>query len=206
MPTFSLLRHGQSIWNLENRFTGWVDVDLTEQGRTEANNAGLMLRGTPVDVVFTSVLKRAIDTAQIAMAAAGITDVPVYRDQALNERHYGDLQGLNKAETAEKYGAELVHQWRRSYNIPPPNGESLELTQQRVAPYFNNQIKPLLQQGKSVLVVAHGNSLRALIMFIEHLTPEEILSTEVATGIPIIYQVDNDLTILSKKILAPAQS
>lgn len=206
MAQLTLLRHGQSQWNLENRFTGWVDVDLSPLGEEEARKAGLLLTGIPVDVVFTSVLTRAMRTAEIAMNAAGISNVPIHRDQALNERHYGDLQGLNKAETAEKYGADMVHQWRRSYNIPPPNGESLEMTQQRVAPYYLSHIKPLLQQGTNVLVVAHGNSLRALIMFVEQLTPEQILQTEVATGVPITYQLDNDLTILSKKILAPHDS
>lgn len=201
MARLTLLRHGQSQWNLENRFTGWVDIDLTEQGEAEAERAGQLIHGIAVDVVFTSVLKRAIRTAEIAMTSAGIHNVPVFRNEALNERHYGDLQGLNKSETAEKYGADMVHQWRRSYDVPPPNGESLEMTQQRVAPYYNEQIVPMLQQGKNILVVAHGNSLRALIMFVEQLSPEEILKTEVATGIPITYELDHDLSILSKTIL-----
>lgn len=203
MARLTLLRHGQSQWNLENRFTGWVDIDLTEQGEAEAQRAGQLIQGIAVDVVFTSVLKRAIRTAEIAMMSAGIRNVPVFSSDALNERHYGDLQGLNKTETAEKYGADLVQQWRRSYDVPPPNGESLEMTQQRVAPYYNEQIVPKLQQGKNILVVAHGNSLRALIMFVEHLSPEEILKTEVATGIPITYELDHDLSILSKTILEP---
>ncbi|MCL4278024.1 MAG: 2,3-diphosphoglycerate-dependent phosphoglycerate mutase [Ignavibacteria bacterium] len=200
MSTLILLRHGQSQWNLENRFTGWVDVDLSPQGRSEAQHAGELLRSHPVDVVFTSVLQRAINTATVAMEAAGITGVPVHRDQALNERHYGDLQGLNKAETAEKYGAEQVHQWRRSYDIAPPNGESLAMTRERVAPYYEAHIKPLLLQNKNVLVVAHGNSLRSLVMMIEHLTPDEILKTEIATGIPIIYNLDENLTVENKTI------
>lgn len=200
MSTLILLRHGQSQWNLENRFTGWVDVDLSPQGRSEAQHAGELLRSHPVDVVFTSVLQRAISTATIAMEAAGITGVPVHRDQALNERHYGDLQGLNKAETAEKYGAEQVHQWRRSYDIAPPNGESLAMTRERVAPYYEAHIKPLLLQNKNVLVVAHGNSLRSLVMMIEHLTPDEILNTEISTGIPIIYNLDENLTVENKTI------
>lgn len=203
MVRLTLLRHGQSQWNLENRFTGWVDVDLSPLGEEEAIAAGKLLASLPVDVVFTSVLTRAIRTADIAMMTAGIANVPVFRDQALNERHYGDLQGLNKTETAAKYGDDKVHQWRRSYDVPPPNGESLEMTQQRVAPYYNTQIVPMLQQGKNILVVAHGNSLRALIMFVEHLSPEEILKTEVATGIPITYELDHDLTIISKTILHP---
>ena len=200
MSTLILLRHGQSQWNLENRFTGWVDVDLSPQGRSEAQHAGELLRSHPVDVVFTSVLQRASNTATIAMEAAGITGVPVHRDQALNERHYGDLQGLNKTETAEKYGAEQVHQWRRSYDIAPPNGESLAMTRERVAPYYEAHIKPLLLQNKNVLVVAHGNSLRSLVMMIEHLTPDEILKTEIATGIPIIYNLDENLTVENKTV------
>jgi len=203
MAKLTLLRHGESQWNLENRFTGWVDVDLTPKGESEANAAGVVIKDVPFDVLFTSVLKRAIRTADIALSAAGVADVPTKRDQALNERHYGDLQGLNKAETAEKYGADQVHAWRRSYDVPPPNGESLKDTQARVAPYYNAEIVPLLQQGKNVLVVAHGNSLRALIMFVEHLTPEQILKTEVATGVPIVYELDEQLNVITKEILKP---
>ncbi len=202
MATLTLLRHGQSQWNLENRFTGWVDVDLTPQGEEEARIAGAQLTTVPIDVVFTSALTRAIRTASIALDAAGKQNVPTYHDQALNERHYGDLQGLNKSETADKYGADMVHTWRRSYDVPPPNGESLKQTQERVAPYYEQQIKPLLQQGKNVMVVAHGNSLRALIMFVENLSPEEILRTEVTTGVPIVYELDNQLRIHRKTILA----
>ncbi|MCX6139303.1 MAG: 2,3-diphosphoglycerate-dependent phosphoglycerate mutase [Candidatus Kapabacteria bacterium] len=203
MARLTLVRHGESQWNLENRFTGWVDIDLTPKGELEAAAAGRTLIGVPIDVLFTSVLTRAIRTAEIAFAEAGIIDVPVHRDQALNERHYGDLQGLNKAETAEKYGADQVHAWRRSYDIPPPNGESLKDTQARVAPYYESQIVPLLKAGKNVLVVAHGNSLRALVMFVEHLTPEQILKTEIATGVPITYELDKDLHVVSKTILDP---
>lgn len=203
MSRLTLVRHGESQWNLENRFTGWVDVDLSPKGEGEAKAAGSILKNIPVDVLFTSVLTRAIRTADIALAEAGITDVPVHRDQALNERHYGDLQGLNKAETADKYGADQVHEWRRSYDIPPPNGESLKDTQARVAPYYEQEIVPLLKAGKNVLVVAHGNSLRALVMFVEHLTPEQILKTEIATGVPITYELDKDLNVVSKNILDP---
>jgi 2,3-bisphosphoglycerate-dependent phosphoglycerate mutase len=160
----------------------------------------------PVDVLFTSVLKRAMRTAEIACAEAGIMDIPVHRDQALNERHYGDLQGLNKAETAEKFGADQVHVWRRSYDVPPPNGESLKDTQARVAPYYQSQIVPLLREGKNVMVVAHGNSLRALVMFVEHLTPDEILKTEIATGVPITYELDEDLNVVTKSVLTPTAS
>lgn len=201
MARLTLLRHGQSVWNLENRFTGWADVDLSEQGTAEASSAGEHLKTIPVDVVFTSVLQRAIKTADIALEVAGKVGLPTHRDEALNERHYGDLQGLSKAETAEKHGADKVHLWRRSYDVPPPNGESLKDTQERVAPYYNSEIVPLLEAGKNVLVVAHGNSLRALIMFVEKLSPEEILATEVATGVPISYELDNHLTVLEKHVL-----
>lgn len=203
MSRLTLVRHGESQWNLENRFTGWVDVDLSPKGESEAKAVGSILKNIPVDVLFTSVLTRAIRTADIALAEAGITGLPVHRDQALNERHYGDLQGLNKAETAEKFGADKVHEWRRSYDIPPPNGESLKDTQARVAPYYEQEIVPLLKAGKNVLVVAHGNSLRALVMFVEHLTPEQILKTEIATGVPITYELDKDLNVVSKNILDP---
>ena len=201
MSKLTLLRHGQSQWNLENRFTGWVDIDLSPLGEEEARKAGEHLKGVPFDVLFTSVLKRAIRTADIALDVAGVKDIPTKRDQALNERHYGDLQGLNKKETAEIHGEELVHTWRRSYDVPPPNGESLKDTQERVAPYYQQEIVPLLKEGKDVLVVAHGNSLRALIMFVEKLTPEQILKTEVATGVPIVYELDKELNVLSKQIL-----
>ncbi len=201
MARLTLLRHGQSQWNLENRFTGWIDVDLSPLGEEEALAAGKLLKDVPMDVLFTSVLTRAIRTADIALDAAGKGELPTKRDQALNERHYGDLQGLNKAETADKFGTDQVHTWRRSYDVPPPNGESLKDTQERVAPYYQREIVPLLKDGKDVLVVAHGNSLRALIMFVEHLTPEEILKTEVATGVPITYELDKDLNVLSKEIL-----
>lgn len=201
MPTLILLRHGESQWNLENRFTGWIDIDLSPKGEAEAQAAGVLLKDKPIDVVFTSALIRATHTADITLNAAGKRNVPIYSDQALNERHYGDLQGLNKAETAAKYGAEQVHIWRRSYDVPPPNGESLKDTRARVAPYFNEFILPMLKSGKNILVVAHGNSIRALIMFVEHLTPEQILKTEVATGVPIIYELDDNLNIVSKEIL-----
>lgn len=201
MSRLTLLRHGQSQWNLENRFTGWVDVDLTHVGEEEAKRAGHLLAGIPVDVLFTSVLKRAMRTADLACNAAGLVGVPTFRDQALNERHYGDLQGLNKAETAQQFGDDQVHIWRRSYDVPPPNGESLKDTQARVAPYYRQHIVPLLEQGKNVLIVAHGNSLRSIIMFVEHLSPEEILKTEIATGEPITYELDANLEVVSKTVL-----
>lgn len=201
MAHLTLLRHGESQWNLENRFTGWVDVDLSLKGESEARRAGALLREVPIDVLFTSVLKRAMRTAEIALTEAGRTGLPMHRDQALNERHYGDLQGLNKAETAEKYGTDQVHIWRRSYDVPPPGGESLKDTRERVAPYFDEHIAPLLRAGTNVLVVAHGNSLRSLIMLIEQLTPEEILKTEISTGVPITYELDADLHVVSKTVL-----
>ena len=201
MATLTLLRHGQSQWNLENRFTGWVDVDLSPLGEEEARIAGEKLRDVPVDVVFTSVLKRSIRTADLALEAAGKLELPTHRSQALNEGHYGDLQGLNKAETAAVHGDEQVRLWRRSYDIAPPNGESLKDTRDRVEPYYREQIAPLLRAGVNVLVVAHGNSLRSLIMLIQHLTPDQILATEVATGIPIVYELDQDLHVVRSSTL-----
>lgn len=198
MPTLTLLRHGESQWNLENRFTGWVDVDISAKGEAEAEAAGHVLQTVPFDVVFTSVLKRAIRTADIAVHAAGRADVPTHRSEALNERHYGDLQGKNKAETAAEYGADQVHIWRRSYDVPPPGGESLKDTRQRVLPYFESAIVPELKAGHNVLVVAHGNSLRSLIMAIEQLSPEQILAVEIPTGKPIIYELDESLAVLQR--------
>jgi len=198
MAYLTLLRHGESQWNLENRFTGWVDVDLSPRGETEAHTAGSLLASTPIDVVFTSVLTRAIRTASIVLESTGRHTLPTHRSQALNERHYGDLQGLNKAETAERYGSDQVHQWRRSYDIAPPGGESLKDTRERALPYFESTIEPELRAGKNVLVVAHGNSLRALIMAIEHLSPEQILLVEIPTGKPIIYELTKDLTIVQR--------
>lgn len=203
MAVLTLVRHGESQWNLENRFTGWVDVDLTPKGELEALNAGSALADVPADAVFTSVLTRAIRTADIALKVAGKHDLPTKRDQALNERHYGDLQGLNKKETAVQFGDEQVHQWRRSFDIAPPNGESLKDTLERVMPYFEAEIAPLLKAGKNVIVFAHGNSLRALIMKIEGLLPEEILSVEIPTGVPIQYELESDLSVRTKKVLTP---
>lgn len=206
MPNLILLRHGQSSWNLENRFTGWVDVELSDLGREEARTAGLELRELQIDRVYTSVLKRAIDTARIALEVAGKEDLPMIRDQALNERHYGDLQGLNKAETAEKYGAEQVHIWRRSFDVPPPgaDGESLKTTMDRVLPYYEEHIVPDLKAGLNVLVVAHGNSLRSLIYVLDKHTPETIMELNIPTGVPIVYEMgvkDGELFVVSKKEL-----
>lgn len=200
MATLTLLRHGESQWNRENRFTGWVDVDLSPVGEDEARNAGTILATLPIDAVYTSVLLRAKRTADLALAAAGKSDLPRTENAALNERHYGDLQGLNKAETAERFGAEQVHQWRRSYDVAPPNGESLKDTLARVAPYYETTIKPLLLAGRNVLVVAHGNSLRSLIMLVEGIAPADILSIELPTGTPISYELDKDGTVVSKTL------
>jgi 2,3-bisphosphoglycerate-dependent phosphoglycerate mutase len=192
MSKLILLRHGQSQWNLENRFTGWVDVPLTELGMQEAEEAGkkIKLAGIHLDEAFTSVLTRAIQTLEFCLRAAEQTGIPTTYDQALNERHYGDLQGLNKAETAEKFGAEQVHLWRRSYDVAPPNGESLKDTAARTLPYFESHIIPALQAGKNVIVCAHGNSLRSIVMRLDSLTPEQIVAVEIPTGVPIVYEID----------------
>lgn len=190
MAQLVIIRHGQSQWNLENRFTGWIDVELSEKGIEEAKNAGEMLKGYKFDEAFTSGLKRAQDTLQTILEVTGQTNIPVTKNKALNERMYGDLQGLDKAETAEKYGADQVHIWRRSYDIPPPNGESLKDTAERVIPYYTEHIEPLLKQGKNIIISAHGNSLRALIMHLENLTPEQILQKELGTARPIVYDLD----------------
>lgn len=201
MPNLILLRHGQSQWNLENRFTGWVDIDLSPLGEEEANNAGKLLLPFEIDYVFTSVLKRAIRTSQIALEQAGKLNIPTERSEALNERHYGDLQGLNKAETALQYGDEQVHIWRRSYDIPPPNGESLQMTQERVLPYYRSVIKPKLEQGANVLVVAHGNSLRSLVAELDKMSKEEILELNIPTGTPLLYVLSDSLEVIEKKYL-----
>lgn len=201
MAILVLLRHGQSVWNLENKFTGWVNVDLSDKGREEAVKAGDKLKGFHFDYAYSSNLKRAQETLFLALNEAGIKNVPTEFNEALNERMYGDLQGLNKAETAKKFGEEQVHQWRRSYDIAPPNGESLKDTAERVIPYFEKEIVPKLMEGKNVIIAAHGNSLRALIMFLEHLSPEEITNFEIATGVPREYILDKDLKILDVKNL-----
>ena len=192
MARLILVRHGQSVWNAANRFTGWTDVDLSEKGVEEADEAGLQLADIRFDVVHTSDLIRAQRTAEIIMGhnRASEDDVPTRYDWRLNERHYGALQGLNKAETAEKHGAEQVHVWRRSYDVAPPEGESLEMTAQRTIPYFIDEIVPDLEGGLNVLVSAHGNSLRSIVMHIEGISPEEIVSLEIPTGEPIHYTYD----------------
>lgn len=197
MAQLVIFRHGQSTWNLENKFTGWVDVELTAKGIEEAKNAGLKIKGFKFDYAFASALKRAQDTLKYALETAGHSPlVPVY-DLALNERMYGDLQGLDKTETAKKYGDEQVKVWRRSFDVPPPNGESLKDTAARVIPYFEAEIIPKLKAGKNIVIVAHGNSLRALIMYLEKMTPEQILEFEIGTGQPRLYELDSDLKVIS---------
>jgi 2,3-bisphosphoglycerate-dependent phosphoglycerate mutase len=201
MPKLILLRHGESQWNLENRFTGWVDVPLSPKGEAEAVRAGELLKDMPVDKVYTSVLQRAINTAKLTLEKRGGNNLPIEYDQALNERHYGDLQGLNKAETAKKYGDEQVHIWRRSYDVQPPNGESLKDTAARTLPYFNEKIIPDLKAGKNILVVAHGNSLRSIVMSLDKLTREQVLELNIPTGVPLVYDMDADANVLSSKYL-----
>jgi len=201
MPTLVLVRHGQSKWNLENKFTGWVDVPLTAQGEQEAHRAGKQLINLHFDIAFTSDLQRAQKTLAIILGEIGQTNLPIIKDKALNERHYGDLQGLDKAETAKKFGNEQVKIWRRSYDIAPPNGESLKDTAARTLPYFDAQIVPLLKEGKNILVAAHGNSLRSIVMHLEHLTKDQVLELNLETAVPRVYELDEDLKIFSAKNL-----
>jgi len=195
MAKLFLVRHGQSQWNLENRFTGWQDVDITALGQLEAEQAGQILKEEKIDLAFTSKLVRAQHTLKIILNEMGKTNTPVIISEALNERAYGMLEGLNKAETAQKYGEEQVHIWRRSFDIAPPGGESLKDTYERVVPYFKNIIQPQLKD-KNILIVAHGNSLRALIIYLEKLTPEEILKREIATGEPLTYVFDKHMNVI----------
>jgi 2,3-bisphosphoglycerate-dependent phosphoglycerate mutase len=225
MPTLVLLRHGQSQWNLENRFTGWVDVNLTAEGEAQARRGGELIKaeGIEIDRAYTSVLTRAIRTCNLALVAAGQSYVPVIKDWRLNERHYGGLTGLDKAETAAKHGDEQVKIWRRSYDVPPPplgadspynfkgdrryaganlpDTESLKTTLDRVLPMWEGEIAPELKAGKTVLVAAHGNSIRAIIKSLFHLSEQAILDVEVPTGNPLVIQLDNDLKPLSAKYL-----
>ncbi|MBI2634355.1 2,3-diphosphoglycerate-dependent phosphoglycerate mutase [Candidatus Peregrinibacteria bacterium] len=204
-----LLRHGESLWNKENRFTGWTDVDLSEKGEQEAITAGRLLKkaGFVFDVVFTSVLKRAVRTMEIVLKEMGHSEIPVHKSWRLNERHYGALQGLNKAETALKYGDGQVHIWRRSYDVRPPaltkddsryrEGEppveSLKDTVERFLPYWEEEIAPALQAGKRVLISAHGNSLRALVKYLDNISDEKIPELNIPTGVPLVYELDENL-------------
>jgi 2,3-bisphosphoglycerate-dependent phosphoglycerate mutase len=199
MAKLVIVRHGQSLWNLENRFTGWVDVPLTDKGRDEARAAAERLKNIRFDVAYTSVLSRAEETLEIILASLG-QHSPIIRDQALNERHYGDLQGLNKKKTAERYGAEQVKLWRRSYDVPPPNGEALKNTAERTLPFFERAILGDLQLGKNVLVVAHGNSNRSIVMELDRLTKDQVVALELATGVPLVYEIGPGGEVLSKEI------
>ena len=201
MATLVLIRHGESQWNLENKFTGWVDIPLTEKGREEARRGGEKIKGIQFQKAYTSVLERAIETLEIILKVIRQKHIPVEKDQALNERRYGDLQGLNKEETAKKFGAEQVHIWRRSYDVAPPNGESLKDTAARTLPYFERHILKDLKAGKNVLVSAHGNSLRSIVMKLDKMTRKEVLNLNLGTGVPIVYEFDSNLNILSKKEL-----
>tara|TARA_R110000850_G_scaffold54595_9_gene129945 strand:- start:466 stop:1107 length:642 start_codon:yes stop_codon:yes gene_type:complete len=201
--TLVLVRHGQSEWNLKNLFTGWKDPDLTELGVEEAKTGALALKetGLKFDVAFTSVLIRAQHTLDLIMDGIGQTDLPVIRDEALNERDYGDLAGLNKDDARKKWGEEQVHIWRRSYDVPPPGGESLKDTGARVWPYYMTEILPRVLRGETVLVAAHGNSLRSLLMILDRLDREQILSVNLATGVPMVYKLNADSTVASKEVL-----
>jgi 2,3-bisphosphoglycerate-dependent phosphoglycerate mutase len=201
MPVLVIVRHGQSQWNLENKFTGNVDVDLTETGRQEALNAGKKLAGIVFNCCFTSVLKRAEETLEIILAEIQQSSIPVKRNASLNERNYGDLQGLDKTDTEKKYGLAQVDIWRRSYAVKPPGGESLEDTAARVVPYYQKEIEPLLKAGENILIVAHGNSLRALMMYLENINSEAIALVNIPTGTPRIYHFDKSLQIESVKYL-----
>ncbi len=199
-----LVRHGQSEWNLKNLFTGWKDPDLTELGIAEAKTAGRKLKeqGLSFDLAFTSALTRAQHTLKLMLAEIGQPDLPTTRNLALNERDYGDLSGLNKDDARKKWGEDQVLIWRRSYDVPPPGGESLKDTLARALPYYVQEILPCVLRGQRVLVAAHGNSLRALIMVLEKLSPEQILKRELATGVPIIYRLNADSTVATKLDLA----
>ncbi|HWM47667.1 MAG TPA: 2,3-bisphosphoglycerate-dependent phosphoglycerate mutase [Xanthobacteraceae bacterium] len=199
-----LVRHGQSEWNLQNLFTGWRDVDLTEKGVAEARAAGRKLKGLGLsfDVAFTSDLKRAQNTLRLIQEEMGQTNLPVFKSVALNERDYGDLSGLNKDDARKKWGEEQVHIWRRSYDVAPPGGESLKDTLARTLPYYVTEILPRVLRGERVLVAAHGNSLRALVMVLDRLTPEGIVKRELATGVPLVYRLNADSTVAERQEMA----
>ncbi|MBL6641608.1 MAG: 2,3-bisphosphoglycerate-dependent phosphoglycerate mutase [PS1 clade bacterium] len=203
MSRLVLVRHGQSEWNEKNLFTGWRDPGLTQQGIGEAKAAGIALKagGMGFDLAFTSNLQRAQKTLSLLLAEQGQTDLDVTRNEALNERDYGDLAGLNKDDAREKWGAEQVHIWRRSFDTPPPGGESLKDTAARVLPYYETEILPLIRAGKDILIAAHGNSLRALVMRLEGLSPAQILDVNIGTGVPYIYDMDEDGAVIGKEIL-----
>lgn len=201
MARLVLLRHGESQWNLENRFTGWVDVPLSPKGIEEAKSAGEKLREVKFHRAFTSVLMRANETLRIVLEAIGQTGIPIEKDKALNERMYGELQGLNKAETAKKYGDAQVKIWRRSYDVRPPGGESLKDTAERTLPYYEKMIKPHLLKGETIIIAAHGNSLRALVMELDQLSKEAVLELNIPTGVPLLYEFDASGKVLSHRYL-----
>jgi len=203
--TLVLVRHGQSDWNLKNLFTGWKDPDLTDKGVTEAKAAGQRLKslGLQFDVAFTSALTRAQHTCALILGELGQSSLHTIRDQALNERDYGDLSGLNKDDARAKWGEDQVHLWRRSYDVPPPGGESLKDTVARVLPYYCQEILPRVLNGERVIVAAHGNSLRALVMVLDRLTPATIPTMELDTGVPLVYQLKADSTVETKRVLTP---
>lgn len=206
--TLALVRHGQSEWNQQKRFTGWRDPDLTPIGVQEAQDAGrkLLTLGVDIEAAFCSALRRARHTLDLVLTEIDRQNIPVLSSPALNERDYGDLSGMSKTEARERWGAEQIHVWRRSYDVAPPNGESLKDTVARVVPYFNATILPVVMQGKPTIVAAHGNSLRALTMALEQLTPETVSSVEISTADLIIYKLDDDGKILSKKIYKSANA
>ena len=201
MSKLVLIRHGESQWNLENRFTGWVDVPLSPKGIEEAKAAGKKLAGLKLERAFSSVLARPNETLRLVLEGIGQTGIPIEKDKALNERMYGELQGLNKAETAKKFGDEQVKIWRRSYDVRPPGGESLKDTAERVLPYYDSRIRPYVLQGETILIAAHGNSLRALVMQLEQLTREQVLELNIPTGAPLLYELDNNGKVLSHRYL-----
>ncbi len=230
MGRLYLVRHGQSMWNLQNRFTGWIDISLSPKGVAEAQRAAELLADVRFDVAFTSTLIRAQHTLYEILkkntrcpvyrvvheqasdwyghrmeSAGDAEELEVFVSEAINERYYGDLQGMNKDRAREIYGAEQVHIWRRSFDVPPPGGESLEMTAARTLPYYHERIEPRLARGETVLVAAHGNSLRSMIMHIESMTPEQIIKFELPTGVPYVYSFDSDLRLLERRILSAAE-
>ncbi len=201
MSKLVLVRHGQSLWNQQNRFTGWVDVPLTERGEAEARRGGSLIRDIQFDVAYTSTLERAQRTLDIILDEINQAP-PVIRDSALNERRYGDLQGLNKRRTAEKYGDEQVHIWRRSFDVAPPSGESLKDTTERTLPFFERAILGDVRDGRHVLVVAHGNSNRSIVMHLDQLNADQVTKLELATGEPLVYDMAEDGTVVAKEVRA----
>ena len=203
MASLVLVRHGQSQWNEKNIFTGWKNPDLTELGIKEAIKAGIALKrsGYKFDLMFTSVLLRATRTGKLILEELGQKDLKVIENEALNERDYGDLSGLNKDEARKRWGSDQVHTWRRSFDTPPPQGESLKNTAERVLPYFSENILPLIRKNQEIIVAAHGNSLRALVMHLDNLSPDEVVRLEIPTGMPICYQINNQGQVQNKILL-----